>query len=258
MKKLILLVLMSTLSLVSLAAKPKIEPPTYVLWELGGDQVIDQRNSSSIRPMASITKLMTALVVMNSGVDLSESVTVTGVETSARIRNGQRYTRRELLELTLVNSDNLAARTLAETTGLDYNLFLVQMNSTARQLGMLSTNYDDSTGLLAGNVTTPDDLKILVQAVSRYDIFAQSAMMNGTTTVIRSKKSTFTKFSSNTNWFAGKLDLQAAKTGTTNAAGKCLTMLFNKNGHSYVLVVMGARHAQERIKLVQQLLDKIK
>lgn len=257
MKKL-LVAFMLLSSTVAYAAKPKQEPPTYVLWELDTDTVIDERNSDTVRPMASITKLMTAFVVMNSGIDLEETVKVTGsVESSSRIRRGQLVTRGRLLELTLVNSDNLAARTLAETSNTDYATFIDRMNFTARHIGMTNTVYSDSTGLLSTNVTSPNDLKLLVQAVSGHDIFKQSAMTAGTTTTVTVKKKTKTVFNSNTNWFAGKLDLLAAKTGTTTAAGRCLTMFFNKNGNKYVLVVLGARHARERQILVTQLLDKI-
>jgi D-alanyl-D-alanine endopeptidase (penicillin-binding protein 7) len=252
----LLMVLMLSLSISSIA-QVKSAPATYVIWQLDTDQVIDERNTELVRPMASITKLMTAYVVVNSGLSLDDRVTVNGPEASSRIRRGQYLTRRELLELTLVNSDNLAARTLAETTGLGYPQFIERMNYMARQLSMNNTVYVDSTGLLAENVTTTDDLRRLVQTVSNYAVFNQAAMMAGTSRTVTGRQKSVTVFNSNTNWLAGKLDILAAKTGTTNAAGKCLTMLFDKNGHRYLLVVLGARHAQERQILVQNLIDKI-
>ena len=257
MKQLVTLLLMLTLSFYSFAAKVKTEPATYIMWQLDTDSVIDERNTGVVRSMASITKLMTAYIVVNSGLNLDDRVSVIGPESSSRIHRGEYLTRRELLELTLVNSDNLAARTLAETSGVDYPVFIERMNYMARQLGMFSTTYVDSTGLLAENVTNTDDLRRLVLAVSNYTVFNQAAMMRGTSRTVTYKRKLVTVFNSNTNWLAGKLDILAAKTGTTNAAGRCLTMLFDKNGHRYLLVVLGARHAQERQVLVQHLIDKI-
>jgi D-alanyl-D-alanine endopeptidase (penicillin-binding protein 7) len=219
--------------------------------------VVEEQNIDTVRPMASITKIMTALVVINSGIDLDKTVTVTGPEHSPRIMRGQTITRRELLDLTLVNSDNLAARTLAETSEVDYSTFIDRMNWTARQLGMRSTVYVDSTGIRADNVGSPEDLMLLVQMVGNFDVFKRAAMLPATVRTLHRGKQQITVSYSNTNWLAGRLDILAAKTGTTMAAGRCLTMSFIKNGHHYILVVLGARHSQERQILVQRLIDRI-
>jgi D-alanyl-D-alanine endopeptidase (penicillin-binding protein 7) len=248
---------MLTFSFSSYAAKVKTESATYIMWQLDTDSVIDEHNTDVVRSMASLTKLMTAYVVVTSGVNLDDRVKVVGKESSTRIKPGEYLTRRELLELALVNSDNLAARTLAETSGVDYSMFIYLMNRMAQQLSMTNTRYVDSTGVLADNVTTSDDLKILVKAVSNYPVFNQAAMMPGTSRTVTIKQRVVTVFKSNTNKLAGKLDILAAKTGTTTAAGKCLTMLFIKNGHQYLLVVLGAKHAKERKILVENLIDKI-
>ena len=230
---------------------------TYVLWNMDDNLVVAEQNLDTVRPMASITKIMTALVVINSGIDLDKTVTVTGLEHSPRIMRGQTITRRELLDLTLVNSDNLAARTLSETSEVDYPTFIDRMNWTARQLGMNSTIYTDSTGLRADNVGSPGDLMLLVQMVSNFDVFKRAAMLPATVRTLHRGKQQITVSYSNTNWLAGRLDILAAKTGTTMAAGRCLTMSFIKNGHHYILVVLGARHSQERQILVQRLIDRI-
>lgn len=251
MKQLLILVVSIFLTISATAASK--DSVSYAIWDLSTDSVIDEKNINKIKPMASITKLMTVLVVTRLGVDMDELVTVTGREGSSRITRGQRVTRFELAELALVNSDNLAARTLSETSGIPYDDFIKMMNDLAREMAMSSTQYVDSTGLLPGNVSTPDDLKILVTQVSENAIFNRAAMLPGTVSV-RKKHTTF---NANTNWLVGKLTILAAKTGTTNAAGRCLTMMFSKNGHQYLLVVLGARHAQERQILVQNLIDKI-
>ena len=260
MKKLIVLVLMSTLSLVSFAAKTKAEQSTYVLWNLDDGSIVEQHNGNLQRPMASITKLMTALVVVNSGIPLDRIVSVSKstTERSNRIRQGQQISRYHLLMLTLVNSDNLAARTLAETSDVDYATFIDRMNWTAGHLGMNSTVYVDSTGIRSDNVSSPEDLRLLIRTVANYEVFRTAAQMPATTrTVVHNKKS-ITVSDSNTNWLVGRMEILAAKTGTTMAAGRCLVMSFVQNGHNYALIVLGARGAQERQILVQQMLDKIK
>lgn len=259
---LLALLLVALLSGGAIAQTGRVKEPTknsatYVLWDMDDRRVVEEHNVETVRPLASITKIMTALVVINSGIDLDRVVTVTGPEHSPRIMRGQTLTRRELLDLTLVNSDNLAARTLAETSGVDYSTFIDRMNWTAKQLGMNSTVYTDSTGLRADNVGSSQDLMLLVQVAGNFDVFKRAAMLPATTrTVYRGRKS-ITMSYNNTNWLAGKLDILAAKTGTTMAAGRCLTMSFVKNGHHYILVVLGARHAQERQLLVQRLIDRI-
>ena len=121
--------------------------PAYAIWNVDTGHLISGKNSDGVRSQASITKLMTVLVTLRSGVKLDESVTVVGQESSSRIRRGMTLTRNELIDLALVASDNLASRTLAESSGMTYEEFIWTMNRTAALLGMTSTSYSDSTGL---------------------------------------------------------------------------------------------------------------
>jgi D-alanyl-D-alanine endopeptidase (penicillin-binding protein 7) len=167
-------------------------------------------------------------------------------------------TRAELIDLALVASDNLASRTLAETSGVSYDQFIISMNETAARLGMVNTTYADSTGLLSSNVSTASDIKLLVQETERWRVFHNTAMAPTSTIAVRVKNKVREVTFNNTNRFAGQLNLIGAKTGTTRAAGKCLTMYFVENGQRYVLVVMGARSSDQRHKMVTKLIDTIR
>jgi D-alanyl-D-alanine endopeptidase (penicillin-binding protein 7) len=232
--------------------------PAYAIWNVDTGHMLAGNNSDGVRSMASITKLMTVLVTLRSNVKLDESVTVVGQESSSRIRRGMTLTRNELIDLALVASDNLASRTLAESSGMTYEEFIWTMNRTAASLGMTSTSYTDSTGLLSTNVSTAMDIKLLVQETERWRVFHDTAMAPTSTIAVWVKNKVRSITFNNTNRFAGQLNLIGAKTGTTTAAGKCLTMFFVENGQRYVLVVMGARSSDQRHKMVTKLIDIIK
>lgn len=246
----------------ALAQRKAPEPVSYALINLDTNESIVSVNDDRVRPIASITKLMSALVVLQMGLDLDEMVTVTGPENSSRIRRGMRMTRSALLELSLISSDNLAARTLAETYPGGYREFIEQMNNTARNLGMIDTNFSDATGLLAANTSSAQDIAKLVSILTPWDIFAHAAnKINIVTTALMPQKRGEREVvvrGMNTNNFVGKLDILAAKTGYTSRAGRCLTMLFNKDGNRYLLVVMGAQNPAHRTRIVNQLIDSIK
>lgn len=242
--------------------RKQAEPVSYALFNLDTNEQIISVNEDNVRPIASMTKLMSALVILQHNLDLDELVTVTGPERSTKIRRGMRMKRGELLELSLVSSDNLAARTLAETFPGGYREFIEQMNITAQNLGMTNTTYSDATGLLATNTSNVQDLYRLVTVLPPWEIFTHAANKINTvaTAIVASKRGAqeIRIAGNNTNNFVGRLDIIAAKTGYTTRAGRCLTMMFTQNGNRYFLVVMGAQNPQHRTRIVNQLLDTIK
>lgn len=265
MKKFLIFWLISFYCIFGYAAKKAqltIPPVTYALWNVDTGEFIASNNEEEVRPMASITKLMSVFVTMREGLDLEEELTVTGKETSSRIRAGMRLARSKLIELALISSDNLATRTLAETYPGGYHRFINEMNNVAIELGMSHTRYEDATGLLGANISSADDIRKLVLAVSPFHIInnaANTAKYAFKTTILNKNKPKEVLVQGlNTNSFVGKLDIIAAKTGYTSKAGRCLTMFFNHNGTKYLLVVMGAQSSDQRKKMVEHLLDKIK
>jgi len=235
--------------------------PAYAIWNVDNGTLIDSSDSGSVRPIASITKIMSAFVVLNSDLNMDELLLVTGPEKSRYIRRGMLITRSKLVELSLVSSDNLAARTLAETHPAGYHTFIDLMNQTARNLGMQNTQYTDSTGLLSTNRSTLGDLNKLVLATQNFPVYRMAAntqqLFVEAITAVKNGAKRLSITGKNTNTFAGKLDIISAKTGYTSAAGRCLTMLINRDGNRYLLVVLGASSPEQRRKIVEGLIDKI-
>lgn len=262
-KRLILfLILLVTLCTLAFAKSTVQQPITYSLWNVDTGERITGDNEDHVRPIASMTKLMTVFVAMRENQDLDEVLVVSGKEHSTKIRSGMKITRQKLIELALISSDNLATRTLAENYPGGYNNFITKMNETARELGMNNTIYADATGLLSSNTSSTDDIRTLILALPPTSIITSAAntiRLAFTTTITnKNKQQKVTIQGLNTNFFVGKLDIIAAKTGYTSSAGRCLTMLFNHNGSKYFLVVMGAKSNEQRKKIVESLLDKIK
>jgi D-alanyl-D-alanine endopeptidase (penicillin-binding protein 7) len=202
---------------------------------------------------------MTVLITLERELDLAERLTVIGSEHSRHIKRGMSVTRHELINLALVASDNLAANTLSETSGVDKHEFISLMNYRAKSLNMPDTRYFDPVGMSPFNVSTVYDIKTLTQHLERYPLFSENASATTIQVTPTNKNRRTTVTARNTNVFAGKLNILAAKTGFTNSAGRCLTMLFTAdNNHKYVLVVLGATNNAQRQKMVKQLLDSIR
>jgi D-alanyl-D-alanine endopeptidase (penicillin-binding protein 7) len=258
MRTLIILVLVLFTPLSYAKRQPTVQTPAaYAIWDIDAKKILADKNVDSIRSMASITKLMTVLVALEQNLPHDELLTVTGTEHSYYIHRGMKISRGELVNITLVSSDNLAARTLAENSRHGYTDFIALMNVRALSLGMTDTRYEDATGLSAGNVSTVYDIRTLIEVTQRYQVYKQAAMspVVSVTAIVKNKVKNIT--ARNTNVFAGKLDIIGAKTGFTNAAGRCLTMMFTKNNHTYILVVLGATSPEQRQRMVNKLIDTI-
>lgn len=236
--------------------------PSYALWDIDRGEILEEEGSETIRSIASITKLMNALVTLQSGLSLDEKLTVVGKESSVHIRRGMILSRGDLLYLTLVCSDNLAARTLAENGGRSYQEYIDEMNRIAQSLEMRDTWYSDSTGLNSENRSSIGDIKKLILETEKWPIFQKVATtvalkIDGLKIATKRGYKSVSVIGHNTNLYAGRLDLIAAKTGFTNSAGRCLTMYFWKNGVRYVLVVLGAKDSVQRKLLVDRLLTRV-
>ena len=142
-------------------------------------EVLSERNANRVMPIASITKLMTALVVLDANQRLSEMLTVTMADvdrlkgTGSRLAVGSRLSRADMLHIALMSSENRAASALARNYPGGQRAFIEAMNAKARMLGMWSTQFSDSTGLTPRNVSSAHDLAKLVAAASTYPLIRQ-------------------------------------------------------------------------------------
>lgn len=212
----------------------------YVV-NLSKDQVVVDSGSEIVRPIASVTKLMTALVIINSGYDLEEKIPYRGFFRKCMSRN-------DLLSLMLVKSDNQAAEALARSLPGGRNNFITEMNMSAISLGMTNTHYDDPSGLSASNTSTARDLAILLNhAYDYYKIREITSTVSYSIPVeVKRKRKVVERYvtinNTNRNLLSEYREIRISKTGTTNAAGKCLAMLINHNGDKYAVVILGERN----------------
>jgi len=240
-------------------SKPIPEPAKAVfVYDRTNNTVRESINADMIVPIASITKLMTVYVVLESHAPLDEFITIVPqkIENSHVLRGGMRVSRQTLIELSLIASDNLAAKTLALNDPEGYQSFINRMNSTAQQLGMENTNYIEPTGLLL-NTSTAKDLHLLNQALTKYSAFSDTAMSKTSTVIVKDKRGFWQKLViRNTNLFAGSHDIKVGKTGFTNPAGFCIDMLIHHGNHVFDIVVLGSPNKETRNRFVAEKLKE--
>lgn len=201
-------------------------------------KIIDGENYQEVRPIASITKLMTAMAVLDANQDLNQKI-------------GQ-HTRRELLHLMVAHSDNKAAMTLCENYPGGKVACIKAMNYKAYRLGLEHTKYADPTGLSVFNVSTAEDLVDIVLAASQYSDIVEAS--KGSVTVQQRKRLVSVN---NTNPITRKRDdIVVSKTGWIRASGGCLVMLVNTEEGQRVVVVLNSKTIKTRIPDAEYLLAK--
>jgi D-alanyl-D-alanine endopeptidase (penicillin-binding protein 7) len=214
--------------------------------DLSDDRVLYSSNAKLVVPIASVTKLMTALVVLDDEQPLDEVLTVRidqvremkGVY--SRVRLGSQATRRDLLLASLMSSENRAAATLAHHYPGGVPGFVAAMNAKARGLGMKNTRFTEPTGLSAGNVSSAEDLVQLVKATQQYPVIGYFSSAAEESVTFRNPG--YTLPFRNTNYLVRKPDwsIHLTKTGYTRAAGRCLVMQTEMGGKPVALVVLDA------------------
>jgi D-alanyl-D-alanine endopeptidase (penicillin-binding protein 7) len=214
-------------------------------------EVLFSKNSQAVLPIASITKLMTALVVTEAGLPMDERLTVTqdDVESTAgsssRLRLGTTLTRGEMLHLSLMSSENRAAHVLGRTYPGGMQLFVQLMNAKASELGMAHTRYVEPTGLSSDNQASATDLSRLVSAAMVHPIIRQLSTSIDAVMPVGSRGMQFSTTNGlvrNPEWEIG---LQ--KTGYIAAAGRCLVMQAQVAGRSLIMVLLDSAGKYSRI-----------
>jgi len=225
-------------------AGPNLASVNAAVAVAGDDELIFGKNADRPVPIASVTKLMTALVVLESGEPLDEWLTFRKRHTPAaanaysRIRIDSQMRRADVLRIALMSSENFAAYTLARSHPGGFDAFIEAMNATARELGMDGTRFVDPTGLSADNVSTASDLVRLVNAAAAY-----SEIQEYTTTEYfraRFRNPRYSLSFGNTNALVHRdsWGVALSKTGYLSEAGRCLVMISQMNGKKVVTVLL--------------------
>ena len=256
MKKIILTLFIAIFFTGVAVAKPgglRLRSESAIVLDAKQGNVIYGKNADKIRPIASITKLMTAMVVLDAKLALNEKITIRSADvdriknTRSRLSLGAKLTRKELLLLSLMSSDNRAAAALGRTYPGGKKAFVKAMNNKAFELGMGNSFFVESTGLSSRNVSTARDLAKLVEAAHSYKLIREC-----TTTAVHSIKLSHRKRSllyknSNSLVRRGVWDINVSKTGFLKAAGRCLVMHAQILGKPVIIVLLDSWGKNTRI-----------
>ncbi|MGL5523937.1 MAG: D-alanyl-D-alanine endopeptidase [Aeromonas veronii] len=227
-------------------AKLEVRSSSALVVDVKTGKTLYQKNATKVRPIASLTKLMTALVVLDAKQNLNQTITVDKNDldrvkhTHSRIRMGTKVTRRDALHLALMSSENRMASALARHYPGGRSAFVRAMNNKARALGMRNTHFYDSTGISTRNVSTAQDLGKLAAAAYRQPLIRQftqdenremrfsapaySLMFNNTNPLVK-----------NPDW-----DVRLSKTGFTDEAGRCLVMRAKPDSRELAIVLLNS------------------
>jgi D-alanyl-D-alanine endopeptidase (penicillin-binding protein 7) len=229
---------------------PDVRAEAAIIYNPVTREVLWSSNAESERSIASITKVMTALVTLESGIDLSTPVTVQLSDVSRAsttyLRRGYKVTVEDLLNLLLVGSDNAAARALARVSPYGSTGFIDHMNQKAQDLGLVSTHYDDPSGLLATNVSSAFDMAQLIAFAAADERIG--GVMRKTSYTTSSGKVKISANSTNQLVKMGDLDVLGGKTGFISRSGYCLASLLRlpQTGQQVAVVVLGAKSNASR------------
>lgn len=225
------------------ALTPFLLSPISMIYDEQQQRPLFAKNVESVVPIASISKLITAMVVLDARLPMAEHIRIRAQDidmlkhTHSRLHPGMTLTRGELLKLALMSSENRATAALARTYPGGVETAVAMMNAKARELGMKDTRFLDPTGLNSGNVSTAQDLVKMVLAAQAYEPIHKATtssshtvkpagyrplLYNNTNPLVR-----------NASW-----NIDVSKTGYINEAGRCLVMKANINHRSVVIVLL--------------------
>lgn len=238
---------------------PYLNLKAALLLNYGNGEVLYAKNCDKVRPIASISKLVAAMVIIDKGVDLDRTEKITRQDARrsrrSRLRVGYELTRRDLLHAALMNSDNRATRTLARATSGSIEEFVREMNRKVRKLGLKNTVFYDPTGLDERNVSTAHEVAKLLHYAYDYALVAKITAKKRYRARIQNKKNAFCRFSNTNQLVLSPYKVLAGKTGYTIASDYCLTTLVkNKRGETLTLVLLGVPGDRLRFKEARRLL----
>jgi D-alanyl-D-alanine endopeptidase (penicillin-binding protein 7) len=226
------------------ASEPTLSASGVVVSAIDEATPVLAKNATMPFPIASITKLMTAMILIDADLPPNEKIEITEADVDvvkhsrSRIPVGTVLTRSELLELALMSSENRAAHALARTYPSGVRAFVFAMNDKARTLNMISAKFTDPTGLQSTNIASPLDVAKMATAAHKYEQIRRFTTTQEDEMVLHGRAQTFR----NTNSLVrgGKWPIELSKTGFIEEAGRCLVMLTTVVKKSYVMVFLSA------------------
>lgn len=239
----------------------RLQSETVLVIDQDSGATLYTKNTEARAPIASITKLMTAMVVLDAHLPLTETVTITSADTDtlrhtrSRLTINSAFTREDLLQLALMASENRAATALARTYPGGNAAFVAAMNRKAVQLGMYDTRFVDASGLDSGNVSTAQDLAKMVKAAYQYPLIRLISTSPSYIVEMPGKTRPRPLEFKNTNSLvrAKNWDIGLSKTGYIRAAGHCLVMQTLIASRPLIIVLLDSRGKQTRLGDAQRI-----
>lgn len=213
--------------------------------------VLYEKNANAVLPIASITKLMTAMVVLDANPDLKETLTISTEDidvlkgTHSRLSVGTQLSREEMLRLALMSSENRAASALSRNYPGGQNAFVAAMNIKAKMLGLKDTRFYDPTGLTALNVSSPYDLAKMVSAAHQYPLIREFTTTVEEEVNVAGRSQQFRNTNALVKSPAWQIGL--SKTGYISEAGRCLVMQAWINSKPTIIVLLDSVGKMTRV-----------
>jgi len=224
------------------AVMPKLASAVVVVIDQASGDILYEKNADAIVPIASITKLMTAMVALDAQPNLDEILTISKDDidllkgTHSRLSVGTQLTREEMLRLALMSSENRASSALSRHYPDGREAFIAAMNRKARALGLADTHFSDPTGLTAANVSSARDLVKMVDAAHQYPLIREFSTLEEHQVAVKGRAQTFRN--TNTLVKSDAWQIGLSKTGYISEAGKCLVMQTWLNNKPTIIVLL--------------------
>ncbi len=242
----------STIATYDRMPAPRLQSAIAMIYDEQDQRPIYSKNAEHVVPIASITKLMTAMVILDAKLPMDEPISISAEDrdhlkgSHSRMRNGMTLPRGELIRLALMASENRAAAALARTYPGGTPVMLAMMNAKAQELGMTSTRFFDPTGLNSTNVSTAQDLVKMVMAAQGYPDIQRSTTTGSQVVQFDGRRSLHF---SNTNPLVRNSDWEIglSKTGYISEAGRCLVMQAKITNRPVVIVLLDSWGKRTRV-----------
>ncbi|WP_239017196.1 D-alanyl-D-alanine endopeptidase [Seongchinamella sediminis] len=228
-----------------LPGNPELRSASALVLDDDGN-IIYGKDVDTVRPIASITKLMTAMVILDAGISLDEKITITKADrdlirlTGSRLEYGATLSRREMVLLALMSSENRAATALGRTYPGGMDNFVAHMNRKAKALGMSNTRFADPAGLKSENVSTAADLARMVSAAEQYPLITEASTKTRMDVYPYRGRGHLTYGNTNRLLKNASWNIELSKTGYINEAGRCLVMQANIDGEEVSIVLLNS------------------
>lgn len=232
-------------------SSPGLHSHAALLLDMQNGEALYQKNATQVVPIASITKLMTAMVMLDAHLPMNEEFLITDDDVDtlkgsrSRLAVGTQLTRQEALLLALMSSENRAAHALGRNYPGGIPAFVAAMNRKAQELGMTNSRFMDPTGLNSGNVSTARDLAKMVAAASKYAPIREASTTSDAKFDVRGRTQEYR----NTNPLvrSDSWDIGVSKTGFIREAGKCLVMQAKVNNRPMLFVLLDSEGSMTRV-----------